>query len=110
MLYPAFPIHTFTCPRAAIHEHAGIPGIMQHAQYLAVLKLAPDYIPLAWTRMNAARKQYAGAAELSNRCHCRPGALKSTEQQADRTLNLLVWIQNHSAQRIIGQADGRPQE
>ena len=110
MLYAALTLHTLACTGAPEYKNSCIPRIVEHAQYLAVLKLAPDYIPLAWTRMNAARKQYAGAAELSNRCHCRPGALKSTEQQADRTLNLLVWIQNHSAQRIIGQADGRPQE
>src|ERR1700739_3442639 len=110
MLYSALPIHTLACPRAAVHKNSGVSRIVQHAQYMAVLKPAPDYISLSGTRMNASREQYAGVAKIPDRRHCRPSSLKGIEQQADRTLNLLIWIQNHPAHRIICETDGRPYE
>src|SRR5690349_18293154 len=110
MLYSALAIHTLACPGAAVYKNSSITGIVQHAQYLAVLKLAPDYISLGWTRMNASREQYAGVAEIPDCRHCRPSSLKSIEQQADRTLNLLVWIQNYPPGRIVCETNGRPYE
>src|SRR5215467_10826913 len=110
MLNSVLALHTLACPRAAVHKNPGISGIVQHAQYMAMLKPAPDYIALGWTRMNASREQYAGVAEIPDRRHCRSSSLKSIEQQPDRTLNLLVWIQNHPPRRIICETDGRPDE
>src|SRR5580700_12071635 len=110
MLYSALPIHTLACPGAAVHKNSGVPWIVQHAQYMAVLKPAPDYVSLAWTRMNVSREQYSGVAEIPDRRHCRPSSLKSIEQQAERTLNLLVWIQNRPPGCIICETDGRPYE
>src|SRR5580693_5379536 len=110
MLHSALPIYTLACPRAAVYKNSGVAWIVQHAQYMAVLKLAPDHASLAWTRMNASREQYSGVAEIPDRGHCRPSSLKSIEQEADRTLNLLVWIQNRPPRCIIGETDGWPYE
>src|SRR6516225_9761464 len=110
MLYSVLALHTLACTGATEYKNSCIPRIVQHAQYLAVLKPAPDYISLGWTRMNASRKQYAGVAEIPDRCHGRPSPLKSVEQQADRTLNLLVRIKNHPSHDITCKTNRRPYE
>ena len=60
--------------------------------------------------MRRAREEHAGRPELPDRRHRRPGSLESIEQQAHRTLNLLVGIQNQPPQRIVCKTDRRPQE
>src|SRR3974377_2074228 len=110
MLYAALTLHTLACTGAPEYKNSCIPRIVEHAQYLAVLKPAPDYISLGCTRMNTSRKQYAAVAEIPDGRHGRPSPLKSVEQQADRTLNLLIRIQNHPSRGIPCETNRRPYE
>ena len=75
-----------------------------------MLEFAPDCISLRRAGVNPARKKYAGVAELSDRRHRGAGSLKSIEQHANRSLNLLIGIEKQSPACIVSEANRRPPE
>src|ERR1700751_1397902 len=97
LFYSAFAIDILPYSAAAENKDPGISRVVQHASYVAVLEFAPDYISFRGARMNAAREKDAALTKLSNGGQRRSCSLKRIEEHANRSLNLLVWIENQAA-------------
>src|SRR5215813_11208043 len=83
---------------------------MQNPEHVAVLELAPDYVALAWARMDTPGKQHTGPAKFPHGRHRRARSLERLKQHSHRMLNLLVRIQLQPSRRIVSKANWRTHE
>ena len=88
----AAAVHRLPRATAPVHEHPGIPGIVQDAEHLAVLELAPDDLALMRAGRHAARKPQPLLPERADDGQGRGGLRERVEEQAHGLLDLLVGI------------------